>query len=687
MQRLSDLSVLSESDPADLKALYGAAVEQLDLLTIDYQTIRDLVKLSGSPDITLHVILLALFSSLAEGSVCLKLEPDSLKKKLAPLTGKKTGMYIQSILGGVKNYTTLIHVHDESSPVLFEDPRESFKPLILDATGSEPYLYFHKYHAAEKAAREALAVNLRRDMKIRIDTAALSSAVSQVLHEKPVCINDAPALLNSGQKLGVLLPAFKNFVLISGGPGTGKTFIVLTLLRVMARLGVPADRVRLAAPTGRAAQKLTDSIQRGIASIAERDACDDSLTSLQGTTLHRLLQYSPSRDDFLHNRYNPVPADLLIIDEASMIDIVLLGKLFEAVDEGACLVMLGDRNQLPSVEAGAVLADLIPGDRASSFSVSMEQSVRNIFPDLDLINPAPGTGSHKDTGRDDSLDDRVVILHESYRSEESIKRIAEGINRQDPSIIDQIPEWNPREAFPEHGVWRVEPGTGGDTGIRGLHRILSSWAVSLYESPCGDGASYRSLIEEISGSSLGAENQAVTAPLRKILARLDEGRILTPVRSGLSGTAGINSHLLDKLGGFLDPSGNSAVFSGAPVIITKNDYGRELFNGDVGLMLRGSGGRYYGAFSRHEGIRLYPMESLPPFEPSFAITVHKSQGSEYGSVLLVLPEMVPERLLTTEILYTGLTRAKRLVLIYAARSVLSKAIRNRTERESRIRLK
>jgi len=679
LKLLLDLSVLSESDPPELKSIYRAAVEKLGLPTIDYQTIRDLVQISGIRDTALHLILMALFSALAEGSVCLKLSPESLQMKLKPLCGGTTGAMVRAILGSIGTYASLVHVRDESSPALFEDTGEAFKPLVLVKAGEDQFLYFHKYHAAERSTREALSALLSRESGFRVDPEALSRSLNEVLHEKPVCLKGAPVLLNDGQKLGVVLPALKNFVLISGGPGTGKTFIVLSLLRIAVRLGVKPDRIRIAAPTGRAAQKLTDSIQRGIASIAGGDRRDRSLACLQGETLHRLLRYSPSRNDYLHDVNNPVPADLVVIDEASMIDIVLLGRLFEALDEKACLVMLGDRNQLPSVEAGAVLADLIPGDHAMSFSPSMAAAVRRLFPDADY--PVP---REERRGEAPGLTDRVVILHESYRSEERIKAIAEGINRQDPSVLDLIPEWDRKGPLPACGVWLASPEPGGENGIRDLRHILSSWAARHYTSDREGGGSYRSLIGGISGSDLNPEDPSTAGAIREILARLDEARILSPLRGGLSGTTGINAYLMEKLGDIFDPSGRDSVFSGAPVIITENDYDKGLFNGEVGVILKGAGGRYSGAFARMDGIRLFPVESLPAFEPSFAITVHKSQGSEYGSVFLALPDGTPERLLTTEILYTGLTRAKKLVVIHAPRRLLLQAIQSRTQRTSRM---
>jgi exodeoxyribonuclease V alpha subunit len=174
--------------------------------------------------------------------------------------------------------------------------------------------------------------------------------------------------------------------------------------------------------------------------------------------------------------------------------------------------------------------------------------------------------------------------------------------------------------------------------------------------------------------------------VRDIFSRLDEARILCPQKSGISGASGINSYLAGAMKQAFDPGGAGSFFSGAPVVITRNDYARELYNGDSGVILRGNDGRYYGLFRRVEGFIFLPVETLPPFELSYAITVHKSQGSEYRHVLIIISDGVNENLLTREILYTGITRAKKLAVIYSRAAILSKAIGNRIERQSGISL-
>jgi len=681
LQLLHDLSVVSDSDPPELKSIYGAAVQNLKLSAVDYLTIRDLVRFSGTGDISLHLLLIAMFISLSEGSVCLALDPASLRKKLEPVAGPYIDHRISEMIGIPQRSPDLICTMPAGDSRHAVDPREAYKPLILADGPRGRALYFQKYHSAERAMAESLSLILARSPGPRCDPATLAEAITRVLREKPVIINGAPAILNREQTLAVLLPVLNNFVLISGGPGTGKTFIVLTLLRVMARMGVSPQRIRIAAPTGRAAQRLTDSLRSGIASISGPDAPDSGIATVQGTTIHRLLGYGSTRGGFFHNRHNPVPADLVVIDEASMIDIVLLGSLLEAVDPTACLVLLGDRNQLPSVEAGAVLADLIPDDLAATYSSAALSALSAIMPGMETpgLSPAGKTGTPRIPS---PLEDRVVILRESYRSVASITAVAGKIIAQDISVVDDIPELDPRTGFPDHGVWRIEPGRSGAPFSAELRSILASWTTRQYEARIGDGMTLKEMIRSVSGTDLSAARSDPASTLKKIISSLDGWRILTPLRAGLSGASGINEYLQASLASILDSSGTGTLFSGAPVIITRNDYDRGLYNGDTGIILLSADGRYYGVFDRPEGIRLCSMETLPPHDLSYAITVHKSQGSEYGSVFLVLPGAINSSFMTTEILYTGLTRAKALVLIYSDRPTLAGAIRNRTERES-----
>lgn len=680
-QLLIDLSVISEKDPPGIRSLYRTAADQLDIQIIDYLTIRDLVRIAGRSDMAIHLALIALFQSRSQGSVCLLLKTESLMKKLGPVLGAGIEKLISSLPDTIAGYTELVHVIDCAAPPLLTSPQDEYKPLILVSEGETHRLYFQKYYAAEQAITAAIRATLARDRSLLPDPKRARALFRDVLEDTAAGTTGTPAILNAEQKLGILMPLLKNFVLVSGGPGTGKTFIVFSLARLLVRLGIPAERIKIAAPTGRAAQKLTDAFTRGLVSLGDREGPDRELSDIRATTIHRLLRYSPSRNNFLFSRHNRIPADLIIIDEASMIDIVLLGRIFEALEDGAGIVLLGDRDQLPSVEAGAVLADLIPGTRDIAFSPATAGVIQDIYPDLarDYIDTAGD-------GNIDPLMDRVILLKESYRSEESIKRLARGINSRDLSVLNDIPVLDEAREFPDSGVWRIEPAENGLPYQGHLRHVIASWVHQQYVRGAGGAAPYRELVAAAAGLDYVPGSESAEEHLARIFARLDDARILTPLRSGLSGSSGINGYIAASLGGIFDPFGKGDLFSGMPLIITQNDYSRELFNGDVGIVLPGADGHNYGLFQRPGGFVRHSVEALPPHELSFAISVHKSQGSEYGKVLLVLPEGAPARLLTREIVYTAVTRAKKLLVFYAKKKTLLEAIKNSSDRESGIRL-
>ncbi len=683
-QRLIELSVVAPDDPPELKSIYQASIERFDLTAVDYLTIRDLLAISCIHHIHVHLLLIILFVSLSGGSVCLDMSPESLLSIIKIFDLGQNDTHIAAILSATDDLIPLIH-RVTTSPSL-EDPFETYKPLVLVDSTEGRFLYFQKYYAEEHSLLQSLTSFVRRDPSPLVEWEKLSSVVDSVLHQKPPVIQGTPALLNDEQKAAVLLPALGSLSLISGGPGTGKTFIALAILRIMTRLGIPPERICIAAPTGRAAQRLTDAIHRGLASIPGRDPHDEALAALHGTTLHRLLRYSPSRNQFLHNRHNRIEADLVILDEASMIDITLLAGLFESLDDGTRLVMMGDRNQLPSVEAGAVLADLIPHGRNHGFSAPILSNMKMLSPGIDLTPLSQSSGDTFPTAVGHPLDDRVVILNRSYRSGKDIQEIAAALQSADLDTLAGIRELDLHRGLPESGVWRIEPGKFDPHPVREIRTLLGLWSDRHYTPHVPSGKAFESLIARVTNPGHIVVDSDLSGNFDECISTLDRARILTPLRSGLTGAAGINALLSEKIGPIFDSSGTDRLFSGMPIMITRNDYTRELFNGDIGLVIKGPEGIYYAAFSRIDGPSFHPVESLPPYEPAYAITVHKSQGSEYDQLLLMLSESVPEIMLTAELVYTAITRAKNLVILYTNQSVLIRAAQNRTRRFSRIRI-
>jgi exodeoxyribonuclease V alpha subunit len=399
-----------------------------------------------------------------------------------------------------------------------------------------------------------------------------------------------------------------HLTVITGGPGTGKTRTVTEILRQL--LGQPRGeqlRIALAAPTGKAAARLTEAI---------RPIRND----IEAMTIHRLLGYRPGSPYFRHDASNPLDVNVLIVDEASMIDLALMAKLVAAVPADARLVLLGDRDQLASVEAGSVLADICA-------------AADNAAPN----GPLFGT---------------VVALRRNYRFAESsgIFRVSTAINSGDADAA--IAAFN--EKVDQEAKWQPLPSS-------------TKLASALRDHVVGG---FRSYLE--------------TKDPEEALARLQQFRILCALRHGPFGAENLNALAEQILADarLLEP--RATWYAGQPITITRNDYNLALFNGDSGIILPDleAGGELRAFFvSAQNRIRRFLPSRLPAHETGFAMTVHKSQGSEFETVLLVLPEK-DAPLLTRELLYTGVTRARKRVEVWAVEETLRAAIGRRIQRTS-----
>jgi exodeoxyribonuclease V alpha subunit len=666
----------------DLIDLYKAAQEDAGLLATDFHTIHDLLELSGYADQEpVHVMLLALLLALAKGSLCVEASEEGLTRLLGELVegdGKKA-------LGWAKSVVKSLNAG--GFPELIGKTAVDGKPVVLHCVGETKYLYFQKYLKFE----QELVVLLEKRLNERPaegDWKAVERVFREVVAE-PRTGGSHALKLNSDQKVALGLALARKFVIVSGGPGTGKTSIVFTLLRLLVRCGVPPDRIALAAPTGRAAQRMTDALRTGLAQLPETmnsSSPDGSLENLQAQTLHRLLGYIPSRGVFRHHSENPLPADFVIVDEVSMVGLELMARLFQATAPETTLVLLGDKDQLPSVEAGALLAYLVPEGREPCYSPAVRRQVEALLPGLALESVCA----------DHALRDVLVVLNENYRSQKHIQDVARAVNAGQAEIVTKLERWqlpgkedekpaaglgpsSLAELEREGGCWLFDPGKGE---ARVLHRLLAQWGEHHFWGGRPGEPSYADLVGAAEPPG-PAEMEAEQAErLTRLFERLNRSRVLTLVREGEWGCVGIN-RLFDRfLRTRLDRGTRSPLFSGAPVLITRNDHARQLYNGDVGIALRTRERGCRVVFPCSGGFVAFPEETLPSHELACALTVHKSQGSEYNNVLLVLPPKGGRKLLTRELIYTGITRAKDLVVVCSPPETLRFAINHRTCRES-----
>jgi exodeoxyribonuclease V alpha subunit len=654
------------ASPELLRLLEGAA-ENAGLLRGDYFTIRDWLEIADYADTEgLIALLLVLMLALEEGSLCVEASNEAIARRLTDLVGSDEAIvWARRILDDLAV---------DGFPRLIGTGPADHRPVVLHTIGVRRYLYFQKYLKAELDFHKLFMARLQT-LTPPEPPANLPVILREVLVDRPLIVAGRPLKLDRDQLLAVGTALLRNLAIISGGPGTGKTSIVLTLLRCLVRCGYRPERIALAAPTGRAAQRLGDALRSGfdrLPGASDNGSPDPSLRDLKPSTLHQLLAYRPSRNVFGRHAENPIPADVVIVDEVSMVGLVLMAQLLQALEKGARLILLGDKDQLPSVEAGAVLAALVPDGQGTGFSPALSSQLHACFPELTIPTA--------DTSR--LLSDCVVLLRTNHRSQAQIREAAQAINHRQVEIIDRLPllqiadgtppavAWDRAESA--GGCWLLEQmqGTPGELG-----EFLQSWAEQAYFRSTLDGTSLAALTRTV-------ESFDQTDTLRRLFVLLDRFRLLTLVREGPWGAVDINRFLDQQLRPRLDADARGRLFAGAPVLITRNDPVRHLNNGDVGLALRRCDGELRVVFPRQGGFVAFAEEALPAHEPGFALTIHKSQGSEYANVLVVLPPEGGRRLLTKELVYTAITRARTLAVLCATREVLRLAVGRQTVREA-----
>jgi exodeoxyribonuclease V alpha subunit len=418
---------------------------------------------------------------------------------------------------------------------------------------------------------------------------------------------------------------------ICGGPGTGKTFTALRVLALVRHFAPGPLRMALAAPTGKAAQRLSESVQLGLRSLPLSDAQRADLPT-EAMTLHRLLGFHAQSVQPARDRSHPLDLDVLVVDECSMVDLPLMAKLLRALKPECRLVLLGDPDQLPAVENGAVLAALAACNPDNRF--------------------AP------DTAR--------------WIGQASGERIAAGEDRG--ALAERIVRLERPRRF------------GGASGIAGLVRAIRSGDAGRVFDILGDSAdiAWSESPWRIDTTAMrrqlhdGYRVLGEAATPAAALEALGRYRILCALRDGLQGVSGLNRAVASALHGAV---ADREFVHGRPILITSNHHALGLYNGDVGIFFREQAESPLRAwFARRDGdVHALLPAQLPPHDSAWAMTVHKAQGSEFDTVELVLPEQ-PHPLLTREWLYTAASRARSRLRIHASRDVIGAALAQRTRR-------
>ncbi len=600
--------------------------QQFVFSELDRHFARFMTSLSGRNTPELFYASAILSHQVAEGHICIDLMSWERRQIIAP--GERSDVFTAPKLTDWRDRLAVCQVVGM--------PGE-FKPLILD---QQSRLYLYRYWEYEKK----LADRIKR----------LAFHTPGIMIRRP-CIRSVERVFPGifaqepdWQKIAALMACFKPFLVISGSPGTGKTTTVAGILALLLEQA-PAIKLRIAltAPTGKAAARLQEAIRLAKDTLD----CEPTIKACipeKASTVHRLLGSLPGSPYFRHHEKNPLPVDVVVVDEASMLDLPLLSKLVQALPENARLILLGDKNQLASVEAGAVLGDLCGESPAHLFS---REILKEIIPYTggqfsDHIEMAEAPGIH----------DCIVELRNNYRftGQSDIGKVSVAVNLgQGRRLLESMKalscddvRWFP---LPKPHV---------------LERMLAPVILN----------GFRKYLDLIHAAGAWVD----------VFKAFESFRILCALRQGPFGVAAVNQHIENILEAEHLISPGRPCYCGQPVMIRRNNPQLMLYNGDVGLILPDpeNKGELSAVFLDGAGQhRRFSPQRLPEYETVYAMTVHKSQGSEFDTVLLVLSDR-DAPILTRELVYTGITRARKQVEIWSAEVVFISAISQCIQRTS-----
>lgn len=577
--------------------------------------------LGGSDPEALGILVLALMIAQRQGSSRLPLDPKGRLKSLVTEILRVAGLEpdTKRIIGRI---TALTATPAFNSVIGIGDAR---LPLIVDdgCLYTERSRYLEQRVAARLAARFAT-------QRSEAPRAVLDDLVAR----------PGKGQLSAEQLRAVECALAGKLTVVTGGPGTGKTLVAAAIVRGFARLGVPPIQIALAAQTGKAANRLTEVIGTQLGAVASPADADRALTASppSAQTLHRLLGYRG--DGFAHHAQSPLPVGALIVDEASMVDLELMDAVLDALPAHAPLILIGDAHQLPAIDAGQILADLAePNGVAAACVATLEHSYR-----MDAADPR---------GR------AVLEAARAVRAGEAQK----------------LTEKNGLAAARTPGTLHWSGAEWVDTGERTTETVHAVAAALWhhFEGPRAQRVASDTVYRFVDGRIDPAQAKELDA-LWDLLGR---ARLLAVTRGMSTGSLALNAHIHELTLERMTVSGRPDFVPGEPVMITANDYQRGLFNGDQGIIIRADEGagagqhRFRAVFRVNGHLVPFAIEALRDrLELAWALTVHKSQGSELDALALVLPEDEHLPLLTRELLYTGITRARTSAVLVGSRAAI-----------------
>ncbi len=554
------------------------------------------------------------------------------------------------------------------------DAPDQGQPLVLGGTDDAPLLYLRRYAGYEQRVGQSLLQ--RAGEPLAVPEVAAREWLNRFFAPTP-----EEAKATDWQKVACAVALRARLSVITGGPGTGKTYTAARLLALLLALhpdGSPL-RVALAAPTGKAAARLKQSIDDALTRLPmPRDLGLDlnALIARMGParTLHSLLGARPDTRQFRHHAANRLDVDVLIVDEASMVHLEMMDALLQALPPTARLVLLGDKDQLASVEAGAILGDLCRDATAGRYSTATAQFVQTmtgqtLAAEFVMPDPAP------------VLAQQTVMLRQSRRFKGAIGQLALTVNRGDAAAARAVLSEDFVGVSPRSRMKVEDADRNLSCALLALQPSTPQAVCALALGTSGK-PSYADYLRLLQTGPTGQGADAHASWVSGVLKAFERFRILCTVRQGDWGTQGLNAAVQKALAdqGLLKPQGDW--FAGRPIMVTRNDAQLGVFNGDVGVVLPSLEGKLKAWFLDGDALRSVSVMRLVQVETAFVMTVHKSQGSEFEHTALVLPPG-GAAVLSRELVYTGITRARQqFTLIEAEAGLLEAAIDRSSVRAS-----
>ncbi|KGY12502.1 exodeoxyribonuclease V subunit alpha [Vibrio tubiashii] len=681
---------------------------------LDYQFARFIA--AQSQDELLAFIAGVVSHELGKGNICLPLfdsqgQPVDLAAKLglygesalelsqtlvtvdwvellnnANLVAKKEGQALPLVFDGQRLYlhrywyyevTLAERLNSFGSPMILKLDEVQKLSQLLDHLFARNYRYL--FEEINKSIQDASATPVLRQRMVcdyldvvaedKLDWPTIDQKLLAAKSIEQLSVLDELVPLSAcvnWQKVAAAVALSKKFAVISGGPGTGKTTTVTKLLAALIEQAhssgdqsehAQTPTIKLVAPTGKAAARLTESIGKAVAALPVAPELKQAIPT-EASTIHRLLGALPSSAEFRHNRDNPLHLDMLVVDEASMVDLPMMYKLIDALPKHARLILLGDKDQLASVEAGAVLGDICSFSQFG-FSHGQAAQIARLTGYETLAHSANGLVS---------VADSLCMLKKSYRfdARSGIGQLAQAINAGSAQKVD----W----------VWQRDFSDIAKFPIDSQHY---NQMVQTLVAEYGD---YLKRIETPQLDSVTNELETMPQRAKAVLEQFARCRLLCAIREGDFGVTGLNQRIERALAARnLIQTQDELWYHGRPVMVSRNDHALGLYNGDIGICMlddSGSEPRLKVFFELPDGsVKSVLPSRVPEHETAYAMTIHKSQGSEFEHTLMILPpEFTP--ILTRELIYTGVTRAKKRLSLFVDEKVMKRGIKVRTERAS-----